>query len=413
MSTGDLSMNGLRLCEGLKVSAEIGTYRETGLSRLALSNEDKAIRDVFVKWAEQAGCKVEVDFAGNIFARRVGTEPELPAVGVGSHLDTQVSGGRYDGVLGVLCGLEIVRTLNDSRQRTRRSIEIISWTNEEGARFPQPMQGSGAFSGLLSPEAVLSCKDSHGSTFGDELRRIGYAGALGPRSRTYDSYLELHIEQGSILDRSAVDVGVVTGGYKCYGFRVDISGQTGHCGPTPMESRRNAIVGAGRIIAAVDDVGWKYAAEDGKSTTSHVSCWPGLPGIISDAARLNIDFRHPDPEGAQRMRAEILAAIEKQAKRAQVSYEIKNAWSFGEPGFSAEVISLLEQSASELGYPSRRILSQAGHDAYNIATVAPAAMIFTPCVGGISHNVAEEIALERTLPGANVLLRAAVARANR
>jgi beta-ureidopropionase / N-carbamoyl-L-amino-acid hydrolase len=413
MLTDELSVNGQRLLEGLKVSSGIGRWRETGLRRLSLTSEDKAMRDVFVAWANEAGCAVEVDFAGNIFARRAGSDPELPAVCVGSHLDSQICGGRYDGVLGVLCGLEIVRALNDRKQQTRRAIEIVSWTNEEGARFPVPMQGSGAFTGQLSREAVLSTQDNDGCMFGEEVRRIGYAGPLGPRSRDYDTYLELHIEQGQILERQGVDVGIVTGGYKCHGFRIEFHGETAHCGPTPMEVRHNAAVGAGRIITAVDDIGWKYAAEDGKSTTSHVSCWPGIPGIISEWARLNIDFRHPNPAGAERMRTEILHAIEEQAARAKVSYEIKNAWTFGEPGFSADVIAVLEQSAVALGHAWRGIHSQAGHDAYNIATVAPAAMIFTPCVGGISHNVNEEIVLERTIPGANVLLHAAVSRANR
>ncbi len=413
MSADALSIAGQRLWEGLVISSQIGAWRETGLSRLALSEADKSMRDTFVQWAKAAGCVVEIDFAGNIFARRVGTEPELPAVCIGSHLDSQISGGRYDGVLGVLCGLEIVRTLNDHRSQTRRSIEVVSWTNEEGARFPIPMLGSAAFTARLSPQDVLSCADHQGRRFGEELARIGYAGPLGSCSRAYDTYLELHIEQGPLLEADGIDVGIVTGGYTCHGFRVQLGGETGHCGPTPMHLRRNAAVGAGRIIAAVDDIGWKYADEDGKSTTSHVSCWPGVPGIIPETARLNIDFRHPLFDGAQRMQAEIFAAIEEQAARARVSFEIKNPWTFDEPGFSTELISVLVRSATLLGHQWRAIKSQAGHDAYNLARIAPAAMIFTPCVGGISHHVAEHIVLERTLPGANVLLHAALARANR
>lgn len=413
MTTGGLSINGQRLWHGLNVSSQIGAFRETGLQRLALTDEDKAIRGVFVDWAKDAGCNVEIDFAGNIFARRIGTEPQLPAVCVGSHLDSQICGGRYDGVLGVLCGLEIIRALNDAKQQTRRSIEVVSWTNEEGARFPVPMQGSGAFTGQLPRDVVLSCRDNGGAVFGEELSRIGYAGSLGPRSRSYDTYLELHIEQGQLLERAGIDVGIVTDGYKCFGFRIEIAGETAHCGPTAMEARRNAAVGAGRIIAAVDDIGWKYAAEDGKTTTSHVSCWPGIPGIISEWARVNVDFRHPEPGRAEQMRTEILAAVEEQTARARVSYEVKNPWTFGSPGFSAELISTLRRSASALGHRTLDIKSQAGHDAYNLATVTDAAMIFTPCIGGISHNVAEAITLERTLPGANVLLQTAVSRANR
>lgn len=413
MSGTKLSIDQKRLWETLQVSSKIGTWRKTGLRRLALTDEDKAIRDTFVAWAKDAGCTVEIDFAGNIFARRVGTEPHLPAICIGSHLDTQISGGCYDGILGVLAGLEIVRTLNDRNARTRRSIEVVSWTNEEGARFPLPMQGSGAFTNLLSSEVVLSCKDDLGNVFGKELERIGYAGVLGPRSRDYDTYLELHIEQGTILEREGVDVGIVTGGYTCYGLRIEINGETAHCGPTPMAQRRNAIVGAARIIAAVDDIGWKYAAEDGKSTTSHVSCWPGVPGIISDWARINIDFRHPTRDGADRMRAEVLACIEEQSARMRVSAEIKGRFQFNDPGFAPDVIAQLKRSASDLNQPWREIQSQAGHDAYNLASIAPAAMIFTPCVNGISHNVAEDILLERTVPGINVLMDTAVTRANR
>ena len=293
MTSGMLSINGQRLWDGLKASSQIGVFRETGLRRLALTDEDKATRDVFVGWAKEVGCTVEIDFAGNIFARRQGTQPDLPAVCVGSHLDSQICGGRYDGVLGVLCGLEIIRTLNDADQQTRRSIEVVSWTNEEGARFPVPMQGSGAFTGQLSRDVVLSSQDGDGHAFGEELTRIGYAGLLGASSRTYDTYLELHIEQGQLLERAGIDVGIVTAGYKCFGFRIEIAGETAHCGPTSMEARRNAAVGAGRIIAAVDDVGWRYAAEDGKSTTSHVSCWPGIPGIISEAAQSQCRLSSP------------------------------------------------------------------------------------------------------------------------
>jgi N-carbamoyl-L-amino-acid hydrolase len=408
-----LSIDGERLWRMLELSAGIGTWRALGLRRLALTDEDKLIREIVVGWGREAGCTVEIDCVGNIFARRPGSEPSLPPVCVGSHLDTQISGGRYDGVLGVLCGLEAIQSLNDQGIKTRRPIELVVWTNEEGARFTPSMAGSGVFSGMVALDSVLASRDSNGKVFGEELARIGYAGSLPPKSRTFDAYFELHIEQGPILDRENIDIGIVTGGYRACGYDLELTGETGHPGPTPMEFRRNAAVGAARIIAAVDDIGWKYASEDAKSATTHVSCWPGLQGIIPESARVDLDFRHPTGEGAERMRADVLKAIEEAAVRSRVEARVIDSWSFGEPRFAPEMIALLEETASSLDQPWRRIRSQAGHDAYYLATVAPSAMIFTPCRAGVSHNVAEEIVLERTLPGANLLLNVLVRRANR
>ena len=407
-----LEVNPERLWESLERSAEIGRFRDVGLRRLALSAEDKQMRDLFVEWAKTAGCTVEIDRLGNIFARRPGTDPSLPPVAIGSHLDTQICGGRYDGILGVLCGLEVVRTLNDRGLQTRRGIEVICWTNEEGARFNPPMMGSMAFAGVLPLESVLVTTDDAGITVEQALDEIGYAGPA-PVGRTFDAYLELHIEQAPVLDREGCDVGIVVGGYKTQALRLTINGDTGHAGGTPMAQRRNALVGAGYVIAAVNDIGLAFAADEGRTTTTRIESFPNLAGTYAEQVKLTIDFRHIDADRFKAMRAEVDAAIAAAAKKANVEIEVAEGWSWGSELFAPECIELLKSTAKELGLPYREMRSQAGHDAYAVATMAPTAMIFTPCFEGISHNVNEAIELTRSVPGANLLLNAAVTRANR
>ena len=401
-----------RLWESLERSAEIGRFRDVGLRRLALSAEDKQMRDLFVEWAKAAGCTVEIDRLGNIFARRPGTDPSLPPVAIGSHLDTQICGGRYDGILGVLCGLEVVRTLNDRGLQTRRGIEVICWTNEEGARFNPPMMGSMAFAKVITLESVLATTDDAGITVAEALDEIGYAGPA-PVGREFDAYLELHIEQAPVLDREGCDVGIVVGGYKTQALRLTINGDTGHAGGTPMAQRRNALVGAGYVIAAVNDIGLVYAADEGRTTTTRIESFPNLAGTYAEQVKLTIDFRHIDADRFKAMRAEVDAAISAAAKKANVEIEVAEGWSWGSELFAPECIELLKSTANELGLPYREMRSQAGHDAYAVATLAPTAMIFTPCFEGISHNVNEAIELTRSVPGANLLLNAAVTRANR
>lgn len=407
-----LEVNPERLWESLERSAEIGRFRDVGLRRLALSAEDKEMRDLFVDWAKTAGCTVEVDRLGNIFARRAGIDPSLPPVAIGSHLDTQICGGRYDGILGVLCGLEVVRTLNDKGLQTKRGIEVICWTNEEGARFNPPMMGSMAFAKVITLESVLATTDDAGITVEQALDEIGYAGAA-PVGREFDSYLELHIEQAPVLDREGCDVGIVVGGYKTQALRLTINGDTGHAGGTPMAMRRNALVGAGYVIAAVNDIGLAYSADEGRTTTTRIESFPNLAGTYAEQVKLTIDFRHIDGDRFKAMRAEVDAAIAVSAKKANVEIEVSEGWSWGSELFAPECIELLKTTARELGLPYREMRSQAGHDAYAVATMAPTAMIFTPCFEGISHNVNEAIELTRSVPGANLLLNAAVARANR
>lgn len=413
MAVNALEINAERLWQTLERSAEIGRFRDVGLRRLALSAEDKEMRDQFVDWAKKAGCTVEIDRLGNIFARRAGSDPSLPPVAIGSHLDTQICGGRYDGILGVLCGLEVVRTLNDRGLATKRGIEVICWTNEEGARFSPPMMGSMAFAKVLPVERVLATTDEDGVTVKQALDDIGYAGPAPLGERRFDAYLELHIEQAPVLDREGCDVGIVVGGYRTQALRLTIKGDTGHAGGTPMAMRRNALVGAGYVIGAVNDIGLAYASDEGRTTTTRIESFPNLPGTYAEQVKLTIDFRHIDAARFEAMRKDVNTAIAAAAKKANVEIDVEEGWSWGTELFAPECIDLLRTTAKELGLPYREMRSQAGHDAYAVATMAPTAMIFTPCFEGISHNVNEAIELARSVPGANLLLNAAVARANR
>lgn len=411
-STGNLEIDGSRFWSTVTRSAEIGVGRPGGLSRLALSDSDRQMRDEFVDWCRSAGCTVTIDAVGNIFARRAGANDSLPPVLMGSHLDTQVNGGRFDGIVGVLAGLEVIRSLNDRRITTQRPIEVVSWTNEEGARFSPPMIASGAFAGAYEVSWVLDRRDDEGKRFGDELARIGYAGDAPVGGRPIDSYFELHIEQGPLLDERGVDVGIVTHGYTAHGFIVDIHGETAHTGPWPMEKRRNALVGASMLAVAINDIGWRHAATGGKSTASRLVAWPNKPGILSDWAQFTGDVRHEDPAIANAMADDFVAAVEDCAQRSRTDMGISERWTWNADLFSSERIHHVREWCKRLGIASLDLPSQAGHDAYFLARVAPTAMIFTPCVQGITHNNLECALLERTIPGVTVLANVVLERAN-
>ena len=414
MSTSELfGIDAPRFWSTVMRSGEIGPGKAGGLRRLALTDADKEMRDLFITWCTEAGCTVTVDRVGNIFARRPGVDDHLPPVLMGSHLDTQFAGGKYDGIVGVLAGLEVLRTLDDRRVRTKRPLELVCWTNEEGARFTPPMVASGAFAGVFAVDWVLDLRDDDGKRFGTELERIGYQGKEAVGGRALDAYFELHIEQGPILDREAVPVGIVVGGYAARGMHVDVHGETAHSGPTPMDKRRNALVGAAMLAVAVNDVGWKYHATEGKATVARLVAWPNKAGILAEYAQLTCDVRHADRAVADRMWAEVKAAMPDCARRANVEMRIAGEWQFGSERFDPGCMRLIREAAQALNVPHRDILSQAGHDAYYVSRVAPTAMIFTPCRDGISHNEAEHAELDYTSPGVNVLLHAVLARANR
>ncbi|GJD53399.1 N-carbamoyl-L-amino-acid hydrolase [Methylobacterium crusticola] len=411
--TTNLSVNGSRLWDTLMVSAGIGTGPRGGLRRLTLTEPDRAMRDQLGAWAEQGGYPLAVDGLGTMRLRRAGTEPDLPPVLIGSHLDTQWAGGRFDGILGVLAGLEVLRTLDDLGLSTRRSIEVVNWTNEEGARFSPPMLCSLAWSGQATPGWVEDRVDREGVRFGAALDAIGYRGPEPVGGRPIDAYFELHIEQGPALDAAGVPVGIVTGGYPSCGMRIAVEGTTAHTGPTPMRERRNALVGAAMVAVAVNDIGWAHADTDAKATAARLDLVPNLPGTLSEYAELFIDMRAPALETLEVMKAALRDALPGCAERSRTAIRVAEEWGFGVFSFDDGLIGLLRETAGRLAIPTLDLRSQAGHDAYHVARVAPACMIFTPCRDGITHNEAEDIALDQTLPGVNLLLHAALARANR
>lgn len=408
-----LRMNADRFWSTIEASAQIGIGREGGLSRLALGDADKTMRDLFVDWCREAGLAVTVDATGSIFARRAGVDNSLAPVLIGSHLDTQANGGRFDGIAGVLAGLELVRSLNDAGHVTKRPIEIVNWTNEEGARFSPPMVASGCFAGAYALDWVHARPADDGPTFGEELRRIGYLGDAPVGGRPIDSYFELHIEQGPVLDAEKVQVGVVTHGYASHGALVEFRGQTAHTGPTPMDKRHNALLAAARLLVAVDDIGWEHAGTGGKATAARLVAWPNKPGILSDWSQAVCDVRHDDPNIARAMAERMHAAVTEAASRAACEAKILDTWEWGGRIFAPVLVDLVRRKAQELGYSHRDLPSQAGHDAYFMARICPTTMIFTPCKDGITHNNAEFTTRDEIAPGLNVLLHGVVADADR
>ncbi|PWE35015.1 Zn-dependent hydrolase [Pelagicola sp. LXJ1103] len=407
----DIEINGDRLFATIARSAEIGPGRAEGLCRLALSDADKQIRDLFVEWCEASGCAVRVDQAGNIFARMDGRENMAPVL-IGSHLDTQMAGGRYDGILGVLTGLEVIRCLKERDITPKRPIEVVNWANEEGARFAPPMTSSAVFAGAQTLEWLYDLTDDDGHRFGAELERIGYKGTAEAKAFDIDAYFEFHIEQGPELHARGLPVGVVIGGYKSHGMNVVFRGQTAHSGPTAMDKRHNALVGAAKFISAINDIGWEHAPI-GKSTASRISVWPNKNGILPDYAETTVDMRHKDQAVTDQMVARAHEALAEAARVAQVSYEITAEWTFGTEVFDQGLIDLVSTVARARGIEPYLMHSQAGHDAYNLCRVAPTAMIFCPCIDGITHNEAEDIEHAPTLEAANVLLHSVLARADR
>jgi N-carbamoyl-L-amino-acid hydrolase len=394
-------------------SAGIGVGREGGLSRLALTDADKQMRDLFVQWCRDADLSVSIDATGSIFAHRSGLDDNLPPVLIGSHLDTQANGGRFDGIVGVLGGLEVVRALNEAGHTTKRPLRIVNWTNEEGARFSPPMLASSCFAGVCTTEWAHARRADDGPTFGEELARIGYLGSDMPGNWAVDSYFELHIEQGSVLFEEKAEVGVVTHGYVSHGLLIDFAGETAHTGPWPMEKRRNALVAAARFLVAVDDIGWRRAATGGKSTAARLVAWPNKPGILSDWAQVVCDVRHEEQAIADQMLEEAMAAFAVVQKETQCSGKIIDRWNWGGRIFDEGMIGIVREAVGALGYRARELPSQAGHDAYLMATVCPTAMIFTPCRDGITHNNKEFASREDLAPGLTVLLESVLRRANR
>jgi len=406
----NLAIDGDRLWTSLMEMAKVGATARGGNARLAATDLDRQGRDLFVSWAKAAGCTISVDRIGNVFIRRPGRDPNRPPVVTGSHLDTQPTGGRFDGVYGVLAGLEVVRTLNDHGIETEAPIEVAVWTNEEGSRFSPAMMGSGVFAGIWPVEEIENKKDVDGKRLGDELKRIGYAGETKVGGRPFAAYFEAHIEQGPILEAEGKTVGVVTGAQGQRWYEITVTGQEAHAGPTPMPRRKDALVGASRMIDAVNRIGLAhppYAC----ATVGFIQSSPNSRNTIPGKVFFTVDFRHPDDATLSEMDRELKRACRDIAHAARLTVEVKDFWYFPPTPFDPACVDAVRKATERLGYPSREIVSGAGHDAVYVARVAPTAMIFVPCENGISHNEVENVKAEDLTAGCNVLLSAMLERA--
>jgi N-carbamoyl-L-amino-acid hydrolase len=402
----NLQVNGGRLWASLMALAEIGATPKGGVRRLAASDLDGEARRRFIGWCEEAGCTVTVDRIGNIFARRPGRHPDLPPVMTGSHLDTQPTGGKFDGAYGVLAGLEIVRSLNDLGYETEAPIEIVAWTNEEGSRFSPAMLGSGVFAAVFDLEYGLGRPDNvSGVTLGAELARIGFAGATPVGGRKVAAYFEAHIEQGPILEANGNTIGVVTGAQGQRWYEVTVIGEEAHAGPTPMPRRKDALVGAARMIDWVNRIGHAYAPL-ACATVGFVQVSPNSRNTIPGRVFFTVDLRHPEDRVLTAMDRELRAACDDIAAAARVETRVEEFWYFPPTPFDGALIGAVRDAARAQGFAHQDIVSGAGHDAVYMARVTPTAMVFVPCAGGISHNEIEDASPDDLAAGCSVLMNA-------
>jgi len=391
--------------------ARIGATPRGGVRRLALSDQDRAARDLFRTWCEEAGLRVRVDALGNMFARRDGRDATRLPVLFGSHLDSQPSGGKFDGALGVLAGLEVVRTLNDLDITTEAPLELVDWTDEEGSRFGYSLMGSGVWAGILDRDKVEALADLDGVTVAEALDVTGIRGSAEPTAFAADSYFELHIEQGPILERDEKIIGVVTGAQAQVWYDAVVTGQDAHAGTTPPGARRDALVCAARLIHLVD-VLMRLRGDNGRGTVGQLSVFPNSCNVIPGEVRFSIEFRHPSTDEIDCLDGEFRRKSEVIAEAAGVKFTLTRLFKLPAQEFDADCVALVRQAAARLGYPAREIVSGAAHDAVYVARRLPAAMIFTPCAGGLSHNEAESILPEEAEAGCQVLFEVVLARAN-
>ncbi len=405
--TGNLRINPDRLWQSIMDMAKIGPGVAGGNNRQTLTDADGEGRRLFQNWCEAAGCTMGVDQVGTMFATRAGSDPAALPVFVGSHLDTQPTGGKYDGVLGVLGALEIVRTLNECGMTTRRPIVVTNWTNEEGTRFAPAMLASGVFAGVHDLEWALDRCDAEGARFGDELERIGWKGDEQVGSRRMAAFFELHIEQGPILETEKVDIGVVTHGQGLSWTEVTIIGRDAHTGSTPMSMRRNAGLGMAHVLQLVDEIALDHQP-DAVGAAGHIDVYPNSRNVIPGKVVFTIDFRSPQKHVITDMVNRLKVGGREICDRLGLEIEFASVGGFDPVEFDHGCVNAVRKAAERLGYSHRNIVSGAGHDACWINRVAPAAMVMCPCVDGLSHNEAEEISPQWAAAGVNVLLHAVV-----
>ena len=393
--------------------AQIGATPKGGVRRIALTDEDRQGRDQVARWCREAGLDVRVDEVGNLFARRPGLDPSARAVATGSHIDTQPSGGKFDGNFGVLAGLEVMRTLNDLGLQTRAPLEVVVWTNEEGTRFTPVMMGSGAFAGVFTPDFIRAQKDIAGASVGDELARIGYRGAHpcgAVPGGMFAAYFEAHIEQGPVLEAYDKPIGIVSGALGQQWYDVTVTGMDAHAGPTPMDLRHDAMLAAARMMDAVNRIALDEAPH-GRGTVGHVQVLPNSRNVIPGQVKFSVDFRNLSQAGLDAMDAAMRAEFSRLAAQCQCEVAIEQVVRFAPCIFHPDCVASVRGAAEQLGLPHMEVMSGAGHDAVYLAQVAPAGMIFVPCKDGISHNEIEDAKPEHLAAGCNVLLHAMLERA--
>jgi beta-ureidopropionase / N-carbamoyl-L-amino-acid hydrolase len=404
----NLGIDPARLWDTIMDTARIGGTAKGGIKRLTLTDLDAEMRRWFIAACEEAGCTVTIDDMGNIFARRPGRDDSLPPIAIGSHLDTQPTGGKYDGVIGVLSGLELLRTLRDAGYETTHPVEVIDWTNEEGSRFAPAMLSSGVFGGQFTKDWAYAREDREGARFGDELARIGFVGVEPCGRHPLAAHFELHIEQGPILEAEDRVIGVVTGVQGMRWYEVTVTGNDSHAGSTPMPLRHDALLAAARMIEAVHQIAIRNAP-NAVGTVGLIEARPNSRNVIPGETFLTVDFRHPEDTVLEEMERALTAAFDRIAAESAVTHSTTRIWNSPAVRFDADCIAAVRAAAEQGGFSHRDIISGAGHDSCYIAAVAPTAMIFVPCARGISHNELESAEPEHVAAGANVLLHAVLA----
>jgi N-carbamoyl-L-amino-acid hydrolase len=412
MSQTNQRIDGKRLWDSLMGFAGIGATPKGGVRRLTLTDVDKRARDRFRQECEAMGLTVRVDAIGNMFARRPGRDPNRLPVLFGSHLDSQPSGGKFDGALGVIAGLEVMRSLNDLDITTEAPLELINWTDEEGSRFGHSLMGSGVWAGVFSQDYAYGLKDTEGVTVASALDDIGYRGPEPAAPFAADAYFELHIEQGPFLEREGLPIGIVTGAQAQIWYDAVVTGQDSHAGTTPPSTRKDALVCAARIIGLVDQL-MRARGEDGRGTVGQLIVSPNSRNVVPGEVRFSVEFRHPVMEEVDKLDAEFRPAAQAIADACGVKWALTTLFRIPAQPFDPSCVDLVRQAAARLGYKARDIVSGAAHDAVYVAPHVPTAMIFTPCKDGLSHNEAESIEPGEAEAGCQVLFEAVVARANR
>jgi len=396
-------INSRRIWDSLMELGEIGATEKGGCCRLALTELDRQARDKFIGWCRDAGCEIEIDQLGNIFARRPGRDPNADPITTGSHLDTQPTGGKFDGIYGCLAGLEVIRSLNDHGIETERPVEVVVWTNEEGSRFAPAMVASGVFSGKFELDYALAQQDAEGITLGEALTAIGYAGEKPVGQHPIHRFFELHIEQGPVLEQEQLEVGVVTGVLGMRWYDVHVSGTSAHAGPTPMTYRQDALYAASKIFTGLYELTESGDMGDSRCTVGELQVAKASRNSIPGEVKFSLDLRHAELAGLEELERHASDLIGAVAERTGTVIKLDRIWDSPPVAFDANCIAAVEQAVASSGHSYKLMTSGAGHDAVNLSTVAPTSMIFVPSIGGISHNEAEYSSPEQISAGCQIL----------